>query len=252
METMTLWAVEVLNDAGIPTVARFPHALRPRLTEARGAVELSVLRAESQWLSDYAGDRVEDGYGRKVSGTLAIRLFAPTAAELSAAAKTAMEVLKQGPTDATLTAIRLEESSFSSQWDCFLRDIFLDFTGFLPAATQETVFLELDGEKVALVEEYRAKSRCQERKILSFGEKTPTGILRGQEEHQLELRRLRCAGDVDLFSREGFTLTLVRPAGKVRYTGCRWTEVEESSHDGITERALLTATGRITEREEDA
>ncbi len=251
MESLTLWAVEALNDAGVPATARFPHEFRPRLKEARAAVELSVLRAETQWLCDYVGDGMEGGYGRKVSGTLAIRLFAPTAAELSAAAETAMEALRGGPEEATLTAIRLEESSFSSAWDCFLRDIFLDFTGFLPAPLREEVYLELDGEKVAFVEEYRAKSRCQERKMFSFGETAPAGILRGQEEHTLELRRLRCAGDIDLFQLADFTLTLVRPAGRVCYTGCRWIESEESSRDGIVERAVLSATGRVTETEEE-
>ena len=245
MESLTLWVVDALVAAGIPAVARFPHGFRPRLTQPRAAVELSVLRAESAYLGDYVGDAIEDGYGRKVSGTLAVRLFAPTAAELSAAASTALHALKQSPEMADFTAIRMEESSFSSQWDCFLRDIFVDFI-----ALREDVYIELDGEKLAMVESYRAISHCQEREILSFGESAPAGIVRGKETHQLELFRLRKKGDLDLFSLEDFTLTLVRPAGKVRYLGCRWQEVEESSRGGIVEKAVLIATGREREEEE--
>jgi hypothetical protein len=252
MERLTLWAVNAISDAGIPASHRFPHGFRPRLTEARAAVELSVLRAESAYLSDYVGDGVEGGYGRTVSGTLAIRLFAPTAAELSAATETALEALKKAPDDATVTAIRGSESTFSSPWDCFTRDIFVDFTGVMPVPAREDVYLELDGEKVAQVEEYRAHSRRTSRMVYSFGESAPAGILRGQEEHNLHLRRIRCAGDVDLFSREDFTLTLVRPAGRVRYTGCRWKEVEEGSRGGTVESALLCATGRVAEEDDDA
>lgn len=116
-----------------------------------------------------------------------------------------------------------------------------------PAARD--IYLELNGKKIATVQSYSAHTSRSSRLIEAFGQEEPVGTIPGRVEHKLELKRVRAlpgSGQPEFYSCSDFNLVIVSPGRRVVYTGCQWTDIDESAAVGgnVLEEVHVLAAGR--------
>ena len=120
---------------------------------------------------------------------------------------------------------------------------------FLSFPSSGEIYLELDGEKIATVQSYFLRSSRTSRLIEAFGQSEPVGAIEGRIQHVLELKRVRAlpgTGQPEFHQCRDFNLVVVSPGRRVVYTGCQWTEIQESADVGepVLEKVTVIASGR--------
>ena len=120
----------------------------------------------------------------------------------------------------------------------------------LPASSD--IYLECNGKKVAVVQSYRAVSRKKERTVEAFGEREPVATIAGQPSYTLELTRLyvtdaAISDGIRFHDLEDFSLVIVKPGGRIVYTGCNWSQITESGEVGdlVAEKIGIIAAHRV-------
>lgn len=118
--------------------------------------------------------------------------------------------------------------------------------------TSSDIYLEVNGQKVAVVESYKAKSQRDCFYIEAFGESDPVGTVAGKTRHVVELSRVYVT---DAFSKDavnfhelaGFNLVIVKPDVKIVYTDCEWSSISEAAalHDTVIETVTLVSPKRL-------
>ena len=118
--------------------------------------------------------------------------------------------------------------------------------------TSSDIYLEADGKKIAVVQSYRATSKRSGKSIEAFGEKEPVCTIEGQQSYTIELTRLYATDQavsdgIDFFSLSDFSLVVVKPDRRIVYTGCQWSQIQESGDIGemVAESITITASGRV-------
>jgi hypothetical protein len=118
--------------------------------------------------------------------------------------------------------------------------------------TSADIYLELDGTRVAVVQSYRTVATCNSKSIEAFGQEEPVATIRGLNQYTLELSRLYATDEalrdgLDFYEMDNFSLVICKPDRKIIYTGCQWTNLEESADVGgmVLEKVSLTATRRV-------
>jgi hypothetical protein len=118
--------------------------------------------------------------------------------------------------------------------------------------TSADIYLELDGTRVAVVQSYRTVATCNSKSIEAFGQEEPVATIRGLNQYTLELSRLYATDEalrdgLDFYDMDNFSLVICKPDRKIIYTGCQWTNLEESADVGgmVLEKVSLTATRRV-------
>ena len=121
--------------------------------------------------------------------------------------------------------------------------------------TSSDIYLEADGKKIAVVQSYKARSRRSSNSVEAFGEKEPVCTIDGQQNYTIELMRLYATDEassdgVDCYGVNDFSLVIVKPDRRVVYTGCKWSEIEESGEIGemISETITVVASKRVETR----
>lgn len=150
MDDVILRVISCLQEAGLEAARAFaPHPMR-HLTAPRAAVELQSVRAAAGSFYDYLGEEEDaekgfvERYGRRLGGTVLVRLSAPTAKEASAAAESAVAALTAGVQDVTVEEVSMLEPVFDPVADCHTRDVTLAFSAYFCALKTEDdgVFLD--------------------------------------------------------------------------------------------------------------
>ena len=121
--------------------------------------------------------------------------------------------------------------------------------------TSSDIYLEADGKKIAVVQSYKARSRRSSKSVEAFGEKEPVCTIDGQQNYTIELTRLYATDEaisdgVNFYGVNDFSLVIVKPDRRVVYTGCQWSEIEESGEIGemISETITVVASKRVETR----
>ena len=121
--------------------------------------------------------------------------------------------------------------------------------------TSSDIYLEADGKKIAVVQSYKTRSRRSSKSVEAFGEKEPVCTIDGQQNYTIELTRLYATDEaisdgVDFYGVNDFSLVIVKPDRRVVYTGCQWSEIEESGEIGemISETITVVASKRVETR----
>ena len=106
-----------------------------------------------------------------------------------------------------------------------------------------------------MVQSYKARSRRSSKSVEAFGEKEPVCTIDGQQNYTIELTRLYATDEaisdgVDFYGVNDFSLVIVKPDRRVVYTGCQWSEIEESGEIGemISETITVVASKRVETR----
>ncbi len=114
------------------------------------------------------------------------------------------------------------------------------------------IYLEADGKKVAVVQNYAATARKTERSIEAFGESEPVAAITGQPSYTLELTRLYATDSaisdgINFHELEDFSLVIVKPDRRIVYTGCNWSRIDENGAVGelVAEKISLIAAHRV-------
>lgn len=118
--------------------------------------------------------------------------------------------------------------------------------------SSKDIYLEVNGKKLAVVESYKAKSTCDSQYIEAFGQSEPVGTVAGKIRHNIQLSRVYACEDnlnnkVNFFDLHNFNLVIVKPDKKIIYSGCEWSEIDESAsvNSSVLENVTLIAAKRM-------
>lgn len=118
--------------------------------------------------------------------------------------------------------------------------------------TSKDIFIEIDGQKVAVVESYKAKSSRESRFVEAFGEDEPVGTISGRTRHVISLSRVYAtksaiADGIDFHSLHSFNLVIVKPDCRIIYSGCEWADIAEQAdlNEVIIESVTVVAAKRM-------
>ena len=118
--------------------------------------------------------------------------------------------------------------------------------------TSSDIYLEANGKKIAVVQNYRSVSKRTEKTIEAFGEAEPVATIANQKTYQLELTRLYATDDaisdgISFYDLEDFSLVIVKPDRRVVYTGCNGSRIAETGQlsETVAEEITLVAAKRV-------
>lgn len=118
--------------------------------------------------------------------------------------------------------------------------------------TSKDIYLEANGQKLAVVESYRARSTQESSFVEAFGEQEAVGTVGGKIQHTIELSRVYVTGGtqgdgINFFNLHGFNLVIVKPDKRIIYSGCEWTDIDEEAglNHTILEKVSLMAAKRM-------
>ena len=118
--------------------------------------------------------------------------------------------------------------------------------------TSSDIWLEMDGQKVAVVQSYNCKTTRTSYSVEAFGEEEPVATVQGPQNYVIQLTRLYAtdqaiADGVDFYSMKDFSLVICKPDKKIIYSDCQWSAIQESASIGsmVLEKVTLVASRRI-------
>ena len=117
--------------------------------------------------------------------------------------------------------------------------------------TGKDIFIEVNGQRLAVAQSYKAKTVKTSRTVEAFGSREPVGTIDGRVQHLLELTRVKALGSaqdpVDFHELSGFNVVIVRPDRKVIYSDCQWSSIFEaaSAEDLLFETVSVVAGRRM-------
>lgn len=118
--------------------------------------------------------------------------------------------------------------------------------------TSSDIWLELNGQKVAVVQSYACKTSRDSTAVEAFGEDEPVATVQGPQRHEIELTRLYAtdeavADGLSFYDLKDFSLVICKPDRKVIYSGCHWSGIEEDAklREMVVEKLTLVARKRL-------
>ena len=118
--------------------------------------------------------------------------------------------------------------------------------------TSADIYLELDGKKIAVVQSYTARASKSSQSVEAFGESEPVATIEGQKLYTLELTRLYATEDavsdgINFYELRDFSLVICKPDRKIIYSGCQWSDIDETGQLGamVVEKITIVAARRI-------
>ena len=122
-------------------------------------------------------------------------------------------------------------------------------TGF---PTSSDIWLELNGQKVAVVQSYHCNTTRQSASVEAIGEDEPVATVQGPQRHEIELTRLYAtdeaiADGLSFYDLRDFSLVICKPDRKVIYSGCQWSGIQEDAQlrEMVVEKLTLVARHRM-------
>ena len=118
--------------------------------------------------------------------------------------------------------------------------------------TSSDIWLELDGQKVAVVQSYSCKTTRSSYSVEAFGEDEPVATVQGPQSYVIQLTRLYAteraiADGLDFYGMRDFSLVICKPDRKIIFSGCQWSDIQEDAQLGklVVEKLTLVAKSRM-------
>ena len=118
--------------------------------------------------------------------------------------------------------------------------------------TSSDIWLEVDGQKVAVVQGYSCKASRTSMTVEAFGEDQPVATVQGPQSYVIQLSRLyatdqAAADGLNFYELKNFSLVICKPDRKVIYSDCQWSGIEEDAQLGktVVEKLTLVARSRM-------
>ncbi len=131
----------------------------------------------------------------------------------------------------------------------------MSFNAGLRAAgfpTSSDIWLEVDGQKVAVVQGYSCKASRTSMTVEAFGEDQPVATVQGPQSYVIQLSRLYAtdqalADGLNFYELKNFSLVICKPDRKVIFSDCQWSGIEEDAQLGktVVEKLTLVARSRM-------
>lgn len=124
--------------------------------------------------------------------------------------------------------------------------------GVIGFPTSSDIYLEAEGQKIAVVQSYKSTASREEQVVEAFGESEPVATIASQLTYKIELTRLYATAEavadgINFYELDDFSLVIVKPDVRVAYTGCQWSEIAETGELSqlVAEKVTLVASHRI-------
>lgn len=118
--------------------------------------------------------------------------------------------------------------------------------------TSSDIWLELNGQKVAVVQSYTCKATRSSVAVEAFGEDEPVATVQGPQSHVIQLTRLYAtdeaiADGLDFYGMKDFSLVICKPDRRVIYSGCQWSGIQEDAKlsEMVVEKLTVVARKRM-------
>ena len=118
--------------------------------------------------------------------------------------------------------------------------------------TSKDISIEVNGQRLAVVQSFRANTKRESRHVEAFGSTEPVGTIGGRVQYQIELSRVALLPDalkngINFHSLDGFNLVIVYPGRRVIYSGCEWAAISETAALGaaVLETVTVLAAKRM-------
>ena len=118
--------------------------------------------------------------------------------------------------------------------------------------TSSDIWLEVDGQKVAVVQGYSCKASRTSMTVEAFGEDEPVATVQGPQSYVIQLSRLyatdqAAADGLNFYELKNFSLVICKPDRKVIYSDCQWSDIQEDAKLGgmVMEKLTLVARSRM-------
>ena len=118
--------------------------------------------------------------------------------------------------------------------------------------TSSDIWLEVDGQKVAVVQGYSCKASRTSMTVEAFGEDEPVATVQGPQSYVIQLSRLyatdqAAADGLNFYELKNFSLVICKPDRKIIYSGCEWSNIHEEGQLNamVAEKITVVASRRI-------
>ena len=118
--------------------------------------------------------------------------------------------------------------------------------------TGSDISIEVNGQRLAVAQSYRARTSKESRYVEAFGSREPVGAVDGRVKHLIELTRVAATGAalrdrVDFYSLTDFNVVVAKPDRRVIYSGCQWENLSETGKLGemVLEKVNIVAARRV-------
>ena len=118
--------------------------------------------------------------------------------------------------------------------------------------TSSDIWLEVDGQKVAVVQGYSCKASRTSMTVEAFGEDEPVATVQGPQSYVIQLSRLyatdqAAADGLNFYELKNFSLVICKPDRKVIYSDCQWSSISETGTLGnmVLEKVGIVAAKRL-------
>ena len=118
--------------------------------------------------------------------------------------------------------------------------------------TGSDISIEVNGQRLAVAQSYRARTSKESRYVEAFGSREPVGAVDGRVKHLIELTRVAATGAalrdrVVFYSLTVFIVVVAKPDRRVIYSGCQWSEISEAASAGdlVFETVTIAASRRM-------
>lgn len=109
--------------------------------------------------------------------------------------------------------------------------------------TSRDIFIEVEGKKIAVVQEYVVETSRETYQVEAFGSDVPVATIGGKFTHLIKLKKVvpvKSGEQVDFYGLSGFTLMIVKPDCRIVYSGCEWRSISEAV--GLNSPCMETVT----------
>lgn len=117
--------------------------------------------------------------------------------------------------------------------------------------TSKDVFFEVDGKKVAVVQNYNTSYTKDEREVDAFGQSDPVGYTPGKKTYTIKISKAymndaSIADGITFYDIDNFEFVIVKPDRRIVYSGCSITSIDEQGalNDVIAENISIRAQKR--------
>ena len=118
--------------------------------------------------------------------------------------------------------------------------------------TGSDIAIEVNGQRLAVAQSYKARTTKESRYVEAFGSKEPVGAVDGRVKHLVELTRVCVTGAairdrVDFYALSDFNVVIAKPDRRVIYSNCQWSRIGESGTLGacVLEKVTVVAGKRL-------
>lgn len=118
--------------------------------------------------------------------------------------------------------------------------------------TGKDIYIEVDGNRVAVVQSYSCKTKRENTPIKAFGYINNVACIPSGVTYKIELSKIIPIGInenqvIDFYDLSDFSLVIIKPDCQIIYSGCEWEDISEISdiNSPCIEKITLIANKRL-------